>query len=127
MAISSNQALHILVVDDEPMVSTSIQMLLKSDGHTVTIASDGKKALWLLDQGKFNLVITDYTMPGMNGDELSMVIKKNFPSLPVIMVTAYAESLPISGNLLKGVDLLMNKPFSWKELRMAVAQALAEK
>ncbi len=124
MAMSGNQIWNILVVDDEPLVSKSIQMLLQADGHKVTVVGTGAEALALLDEFQFDLVIMDLTMPGMNGDELALAIKERYPGLPVLMATAYAESLTLSSKPLAGVDFLMGKPFSRQELRDAIAKAL---
>lgn len=115
---------NILVVDDEPLVSKSIQMLLQSDGHKVTTVSGGNEALTLLTSYQFDLVIMDFTMPGMNGDELAVAIKDRFPELPVVMTTAYAENINYSGKPITGVDFLMGKPFSRQELRDAIAKTL---
>lgn len=124
MASSGNQVWNILVVDDEPLVSKSIQMLLQSDGHKVTTVSGGNEALTLLTSYQFDLVIMDFTMPGMNGDELAVAIKDRFPELPVVMTTAYAENINYSGKPITGVDFLMGKPFSRQELRDAIAKTL---
>ena len=124
MASSGNHVWNILVVDDEPLVSRSIQMLLQSDGHKVTTVSGGDEALTLLTGYQFDLVIMDFTMPGMNGDELATAIKERLPELPVVMTTAYAENIQYSGKQINGVDFLMGKPFSRQELRDAIAKAL---
>lgn len=112
-----------MVVDDEPMVCEAIGMLLTFDGHEVISASNGNEALALFEQGKFDLVITDYHMPKMNGDELALAIKARLPGQPVIMITAYAEMLKTSAAPLSGVDLLVNKPFQLADLRDAVQKA----
>ena len=115
----------ILVVDDEPMVCETIGMLLSFDGHEVVAAGNGKEALTLFEQDKFDLVITDYHMPGMNGDVLALAIKERLPGQPVIMITAYAEMLKTSAVPLAGVDQLVNKPFQLQELRDAIQKATA--
>lgn len=66
----------------------------------------------------------DYEMPGMNGDELAAAIKALDPHQPVVMITAYPETLASSGNPLVGVDLLISKPFDWQELRHAITKLL---
>ena len=124
MSASGNQVRQILVVDDEPAVCDAIKMMLKFDGHAVQTANGSKEALSLLEQGKFDLIITDYSMPGMKGDELAAVIKKRLPNQPIIMITAYAEMLESSGNPLTGVDFIISKPFLLKDLREAIARVL---
>jgi len=113
---------RILVVDDEPFVCDAVKMMLSFDGHVVETASNGKEALALFDKGKFDLVITDFAMPNMKGDELAAAIKARAPKQPVVMITAYAEMLQSSGNPLKGVDFIISKPFLLENLREAIAK-----
>ena len=113
----------ILVVDDEPMVCEAIGMLLSVDGHEVVPASNGPAALALFEQGKFDLVITDYHMPKMNGDALALAIKERQPGQPIIMITAFADMLKTSAAPLAGVDQLITKPFKLQELREAIEKA----
>jgi Response regulator containing CheY-like receiver, AAA-type ATPase, and DNA-binding domains len=115
---------RILVVDDEPFVCDAVRMMLTFDGHEVRTANSGKDALSILRGEQFDLVITDFAMPAMKGDELATRIKSEFPRQPVIMITAYAEMLQSSGNPLPGVDRLISKPFLLDDLREAIAQVL---
>jgi CheY-like chemotaxis protein len=124
MPTPGNQMRQILVVDDEPAVSDAIKMMLKFDGHEVQTANGSKEGLSLLEQGKFDLIITDYSMPGMKGDELASVIKQRLPHQPIIMISAYAEMLKSSGDPLPGVDFIISKPFSLADLREAMAGVL---
>src|SRR6266851_680654 len=101
---------RILVVDDEPLVCAAVKMMLAFDGHVVETASNGKEALERFEKGKFDLIITDFKMPNMQGDELAAAIKARDPKQPVVMITAYAEMLQASGNRLTGVDFLISKP-----------------
>lgn len=114
---------HILVVDDEPLVCDAVKMMLDFDGHVVETVGSAKAALVLLEKGKFDLVITDFEMPAMKGDELAAVIKARDPKQPVIMITAYAEMLSAAGNPLKGVDSIISKPFLLEDLREAITKA----
>jgi len=114
---------RILVVDDEPLVCDAIKMMLEFDGHVVETAGSAKAALVLLEKGKFDLVITDFEMPIMKGDELAAVIKSRDPTQPVIMITAYAEMLQAAGKPLTGVDSIISKPFLLEDLREAIAKA----
>ncbi len=85
---------NILVVDDDPNTRESIKLLLDIDRHLVTVASNGMEALELIQKwGGFDLVITDYLMPGMLGDELARRIRTFTPAQPILMVTAYVEKL----------------------------------
>ena len=113
---------RILVVDDEPFVCDAVKMMLAFDGHDVQTASSGKEALALLEKSRFDLVITDFAMPNMKGDELAAAIKARDPKQPVIMITAYAEMLQSAGTPLKSVDHMISKPFLLENLREAIAK-----
>jgi two-component system cell cycle response regulator CpdR len=109
---------RILVADDEQAVREAISMLLSVDDHTVTEAENGAEAFAIFTQGKFDLVITDFAMPVMKGNELAVKIKNLAPNQPVVMLTAYAEQR----NAENPVDLVINKPFHLHELREAIAE-----
>ena len=118
---------RILVVDDEPFVCDAVKMMLAFDGHEVETANSAQAALGLFEKGKFDLVITDFAMPVMKGDELAAAIKARAPGQPVVMITAYAEMLQASGNPLTGVDFVISKPFLLENLREAIFKVLCEK
>lgn len=118
---------RILVVDDEPFVCDAVKLMLDFDGHTVETASSGPDALAMFEKGKFDLVITDFSMPTMKGDELAAEIKARAPDQPVVMITAYAEMLQANRNPLKGVDFIIGKPFLLENLREAIAKVTVKK
>lgn len=119
MSASITAPRHILVADDEPQVVEAIKLLLEFDGHTVQTVPGAREALRALETGEFDLVFTDYAMPGMKGDELAAAIKERYPHQPIVMVTAYAEMLPPA---LPGVDFIISKPFHLENLREAVTR-----
>jgi CheY-like chemotaxis protein len=127
MAVPKTEARRILVVDDEPFVCDAVKMMLTFDGHRVETANSGKEALTLLEKEKFDLVITDYAMPVMKGDQLAAAIKSRAPNQPIVMITAYAEMLQASGNALSGVDFVISKPFLLENLREAIVKVLPGK
>lgn len=112
---------RILLADDELEVRELTKMLLGMDDHIVTEAANGREALALFTQERFDLVITDHTMPLMKGDELARNIKRLAPSEPILMITGSArEPEGIQGS----VDAVLEKPFSFEDLRQAVARLL---
>jgi CheY-like chemotaxis protein len=121
----SNHKYKVLAVDDESSVRMAIQMLLKHDGHEVQLVDSGEAALAMLEQGKFDLIITDYSMQGMKGAQLAILVKQRWPNQPIIMITAFADEFKTYGKPPEGVDFIISKPFSQKELREAVAQVLS--
>jgi len=112
---------HILLVEDDPGALESIKLLLHIDRHIVTEANNGREALDRLAEQRFDLVILDYFMPGMRGDELAVALKAIAPGLPILMITAYLEKL---GDADKPVDAVLAKPFAVDELRQTVAKLL---
>jgi CheY-like chemotaxis protein len=117
---SGIEAWQILVVDDEPAVCGAIKMMLEHDGHKVQTANNGRQALSLLEQGKFDLVTTDFFMTGMKGDALAAAIKERLPNQPVLMISANGAIAKSTGDKLPGVDLVISKPFLLEDLRNAI-------
>ena len=113
---------RILLVDDQESVREAISFLLRLDHHTVIEAADGVVALELFMRGRFDLVITDFDMPRMKGNELAAKIKQAHPTQPILMLTAYAERLRDSDN---PVDVILDKPFQLQDLRQAMAELLS--
>lgn len=123
MAESQTKSYRVLVVDDEPSVRKAYQMMLKHMGHANQTAEDGATALALLDSEPFDLIITDYLMPDMKGDELIAEIKRRQPAQRIIMVTAFGEYVLASGKS-AGADFVLNKPFRIEEMRTAIVQVM---
>ena len=109
----------ILLVEDDPAVRESIRLLLSIDRHTVTEAANGREALHIFTGSRYDLVITDYLMPEMLGDELAQNIKNLAPTQPILMVTAYLEKLVDAG---KPADAVLGKPFSIDDLRRVMTK-----
>jgi len=110
---------RILLVDDQPEVRQVLKMLLEVDQHFVTEAGNGCEALACFQPGRFDLVITDYAMPQMRGDELARRIKEVAPGQPILMVTGS----PNDSEMPK-VDLVLCKPFLFDDLRQSLGQLL---
>jgi len=113
---------RILVVDDEPYVCEALKMMLAIDGHEVFTATAALDALQLFDQRPFDLVITDYSMPGMKGDELAAAIKSRNPALPIIMISAYVEKLTGENSPVACVNELIGKPFRLDQIKSAMTR-----
>jgi CheY-like chemotaxis protein len=113
---------RILLVDDQQSVREAISLLLSLNEHTVVEASNGAEALDLFTRHRFDLVITDFDMPKMKGNELAARIKQLSPAHPILMITAHVERLGDSNN---PVDAILNKPFELGDLRQAMAKLLS--
>ena len=122
MADTNVKSRKILVVDDEPYVCDALKMMLSIDGHQVVTAAGAAEALELFDQGEFELLITDYSMPGMKGDELAAAIRTRKPNFPVIMITAYVEKLVGENAPLAHVNELVGKPFRLDQIKSAMVR-----
>jgi CheY-like chemotaxis protein len=113
---------RILIAEDDLGARESLKLLLQIDRHEVIEATNGREALDLFTRQRFDLVIVDYAMPEMQGNELALNIKRIAPAQPIIMVTAYFEKLVDSG---MQVDAVLSKPFAIDELRQAIAKLLS--
>lgn len=112
----------ILVAEDDLLVAHTIRIALRVDGHTVEVAQDGDEALRMFQSKNYDLLITDFRMPKMDGLELAEAIKKLSPGTPVILVTAYVEALKSDMGHVSNVDVLLGKPFSVTELQAALVR-----
>ena len=112
----------VLVVDDESLVLTMAETILSDFGYKILTASNGQKALAVLNQPgtKVDLVITDLVMPGMGGRELMERIRQLDPNLPVMPTSGYV--LPEDKKNNAGY---LQKPFTSTELLLKVKAALA--
>jgi CheY-like chemotaxis protein len=116
--IHTPEALTILVVDDDALISMSTVDMLEDLGHRVLEASSGAQALKMIEAAdRIDLVITDYSMPGMNGAELAESIRRIRSDLPVLVATGYSDLPPGSG-----MDLpRLGKPYSQEQLSLQIA------
>ncbi|MGO8931272.1 MAG: response regulator [Limisphaerales bacterium] len=112
---------RILITEDDDSVRQTIKLLLMADNYAVTEARTGEEALDLLKRERFDLVITDFEMPGLKGSELAVIIKQQLPSQPILMITAYAERC---GDCDNPVDAVLAKPFRIEDLRNAMARLI---
>ncbi len=116
-------SLSVLVVDDDPLVLTNMAAMLEDLGHTVFEAASGIDALAVLRGEKsIELMVTDFAMPHMTGKELLDEVKKEWPTLPVILATGFAE-LPADFD---PFQVTLAKPFLQFDIAKAVETALQD-
>jgi signal transduction histidine kinase len=114
--------LRVLVVDDEPVPREVALELLQGDGHTVEVAASGREALQRFQLGWFDVILTDWAMPDMNGLELAYNVKRFAPQKPVIiMLTGFGEISNAPGERPADVDLVIGKPLTLTLLREALS------
>jgi phosphate regulon transcriptional regulator PhoB len=117
---------HILVVDDEADLVELVSYNLRKEGFAVDSASDGETALTKIRKGRYDLVVLDLMLPGIQGIELCRILR-NEPEtagLPIIMLTAKGEEVDRILGLEMGADDYMTKPFSPRELIARVRAVL---
>ncbi len=118
---------HILFVDDEPLLQNLFERLFTRNGMQVTSCSSAIKAMDLLKEEQFDLVVTDFVMPDMDGLELLSHIRQEYPSTRVIMITAHANVQHAVRTMQNGAIDYIPKPFSTAELLDRVQKVLASR
>ena len=103
---------HILLVEDEVLVSILFRSILEAEGHRVTVAADGVAGLEADARDPADAVVTDFRMPRMNGGEMLARLRQRRPGLPAIVVTGYAGEVNVLGPLTS----VLAKPVSPGEL-----------
>jgi two-component system, OmpR family, KDP operon response regulator KdpE len=107
--------MRILIVDDEPQITRVLRTTLQGNGHDVTVAQDGIEALDLFMKKQPDLVITDLTMPNMDGIELTREIRQR-SQVPIIVLSVRSQDVAKVAALDEGADDYITKPFSIQEL-----------
>jgi signal transduction histidine kinase/CheY-like chemotaxis protein len=117
---------RILFVDDEPAIETMGQQLLGRLGYEVVTCANGEDALSLFrsDPDRFDIVITDMTMPGMTGDRMAVEMMRLRPDLPVIVCTGFNERISTERAQAIGVRALLMKPFLKNEAAEVIREVL---
>lgn len=117
---------RILVAEDEVAVREFIRRVLESRGHDVTVVGDGADAVVKLARMPFDLLLADVVMPNMDGVELSLKVARDYPDLPVLLMSGHAIERRRSNDL-GSLSTILQKPFSMVDLSNAVERALSER
>lgn len=117
---------RILVAEDDDAVREFVSRALTLRGHAVTAVIDGGRALEALQADRYDLLLTDIVMPGLDGIALALKVAKTYPDLPVLLMTGYAAERQRAHNLEALISRVLLKPFTLKEVCAAVADVLAE-
>jgi signal transduction histidine kinase len=116
---------NVLVADDQEIICELLAEYLRADGHQVTLANSGTDALEKFKSGEFDVVVTDQSMPGLNGVQVATEIKRMRPGLPVILLTGFGDEMLATGQLPQEVDLVVSKPVSTTDLRRALVRVFS--
>jgi two-component system cell cycle response regulator CpdR len=119
---------RILIAEDEEPLRGLVARALNEDGHDVVATADGAAALDTLQReaGRFDLLLADIKMPVMDGLALALATARDFPRLPILLMTGFADQRERASGLEALVSDVISKPFSVAEIKFAVATALAK-
>lgn len=117
---------RVLVVDDEDALRTVLSSELSSSGYDVSTAADGDEAITTLQNKKFDLVLLDIKMPKVDGFEVLRFIKKNFPTIKVIMLTGFADLKNAIESKKHGAEDFVSKPYDLVDLLTTIERVLSE-
>jgi|ERR1043166_5256355 DNA-binding response OmpR family regulator len=113
---------RILIVDDEPLITEAMQMILQRDRHQVEIADSALAALAMFSANRYDLVITDLGLPGLSGAEFAREIRELHPQQPIVCITGDAEGCGSWDTLF---NAMIEKPLTIDKLRAVVNSASA--
>lgn len=128
-ALDSLDDLQVLVVDDSPLARKFITRVLGQLGVTnITSAGNGKQAVQLIEEQMFDLVVTDYNMPEMDGEMLTRYIREHSTqrTIPILMVTSEDQGGKLAAVQQAGVSGICDKPFEVETVREMLARILNE-
>ncbi|HJX33727.1 MAG TPA: response regulator [Desulfatiglandales bacterium] len=119
-------AKSILIIDDDEMVCMALTELLKPEGYEIDTVWNAKEALERIDKKRYNLLILDIIMPGMNGLELCKKIKarEDYNEIPVVFLTAKNREEDRMLGIEAGAKLFLSKPISPDKLLKIVSETL---
>ena len=120
---------RILIVDDEESVRKGISWMIEWMGFEVQAAECGEKALKLFEENMFDLVFTDFNMPGMNGAGLARCIKEISPATPVVLITGDTKTFRdkgSGGDSVNSFDMALPKPLLLEEIKETIERILGK-
>ncbi len=117
---------RILVAEDDEAVQTFVGRALAHRGHEVTTVDDGIQALERLSGDRFDLLITDIVMPGLDGIGLALRVARDYPELRVLLMTGYAAQRERAHNLEALIFEVIPKPFTLRQICDAAEQAMTD-
>jgi DNA-binding response OmpR family regulator len=122
----SEEGNKVLVVDDAVQITQTLTDVLGISGYSVRAAPSGERALQIMETADFDLVITDLKMTGMSGMDLAQIVFKQWPGVPVIILSGYGDLDSVIGALRSGITDFIKKPFSADEVISVVDRAIGK-
>jgi DNA-binding NtrC family response regulator len=123
----TDSSIHLLIVDDEPALRSVIAERLTEHGFLVTQAESGEKALALLNEFAFDIVISDLLLPGIDGHQVIQAALDRYPGIIAIVVTGYGTVKDAVGAIKHGATDFVAKPFQFDELLHVLRSALEQR
>ena len=118
---------RILLVEDEENLALGLEYNLTAEDYKVMWAKDGREALKLFEENKFDLIILDIMLPYFNGFEIAQKVRETQPQMPILMLTARTQIEDRVKGLELGADDYLTKPFHLKELLLRIKGMLKRK
>lgn len=124
-ALADKRTLKVLIVDDERIIADLLTQLVMASGHQAEAFYDPTAALAVAVSGSFDVIISDRSMPQMNGDLLAAEVRKAAPATQFIMMTGFGDIMISNGEMPEGVDLIMAKPVTRKALEQSLQSIMS--
>ncbi len=122
---------RVMIVDDEPDIRKVVRMTLQKAGYDVVEAEDGQKAIEVINTGEnrlmLDVIICDIRMPKINGVEAIAYFRKEYPRVPVVVLTGFPDVNMATSFLNDGVVDYLVKPVEGEKLKAAVAKAMDQR
>ena len=118
---------RIMIIDDEKIVGDMARLSLEAEGYAVETFLNAEPALKRLQEEKFDVVVTDYKMRGIDGMEVLRTVRSRYPGTQVIMITAFANLDAAIEALRRDVHDFFPKPVKIKELKESIRRALQKR
>ena len=122
---------RVMIVDDEPDIRKVVRMTLQKAGYDVLDAADGEKAIEAINTGEnrlmLDVIICDIRMPKINGVEAIAYFRKEYPRVPIIVLTGFPDVNMATSFLSDGVVDYLVKPVEGEKLKAAVAKAMDQR
>jgi DNA-binding response OmpR family regulator len=114
---------HVLVVDDDPVITDLLGIHLERQGYTVKVASSAVDGEKFIVEDQYQLVVSDIEMPGLDGIEFLKRIREKQPGVGVIIMTAFPDNHPRTTALRAGADGYVRKPFNLNQFSNVLEKA----
>ena len=125
-AINNPVPPHILVMEDDLSVARGLEMVLSEEGYNVNLAGTGELAIEAFKQKRYDLLVADLRLPGIDGMEVIKQVKEEKPETEVIVITGYGTTSTAVEAMKLGVHDFLPKPFTEDQIKTSINEALKE-